>query len=56
MRVSDNQGIQEDYREIYERIKLLIGAGSRLAMVENSSGVIEGGVYMWDKVVGQTAG
>lgn len=45
------QGIQEDYREISERIKRLIGVSSRLVLVENSSEMIEGGIYMWDKVV-----
>ena len=49
MHMSDNQEIQEDYREIYERIKTLIGLHSRLVMVEDSSEVIEGGIYMWDK-------
>jgi hypothetical protein len=49
MNVSENHEIKEEYREIYERIKLLIGLNSRLVIVENSSEVIEGGIYMWDK-------
>lgn len=54
--VSDNHEIQEDYREIYERIELLLGLQSRLVLVEHSTGIIEGGIYMWDKTSRADAG